>query len=122
MSEASLFLLFDSYSAFLKLCFCALFLVFGISRGKDCFSKDVVYGRFCSPTLQLLLVNQCWAFSIKRLKLIYGTSNRWRSCWSKINIISHDLAFLEGNKKTKSVTNIDFMKLDVGHISSSEGF
>ena len=40
----------------------------------------------------------------------------------KKNIISHDLAFLEGNKKTKSVTNIDFMKLDVGHISSSEGF
>ena len=33
VSEASLFLLFDSYSAFLKLCFCALFLNFGISRG-----------------------------------------------------------------------------------------
>ena len=58
-----------------------------ISRGpmiidyKDCFSKDVVYGRFCRPTLQLLLKDQCWAFSNKSLKLISDSINRCRCCW-----------------------------------------
>ena len=65
VSEASLSLLFDSYSAFLKLCFCALFLNFGISRGMPhgaCHNLSlpiVCYLAACwKPSLAMVC---CWA-------------------------------------------------------------
>ena len=51
-----------------------------IRNTKDVIVRDIVYGHFCCPTLQLPLLVNVGHFNVK---LISDTSNRWSSCWSK---------------------------------------